>query len=306
VNIGICGLHRAEGWRCKAHPVFQAATWDVVEARYARWWVACVGAQMARSVRVQLSPLRVGSTAYGGSVHCNLSVIIVKGGSCMNAFSTAAALAILAATTAAFAAQTQTQPPPQSRSAPNAAPNSCQHQHSGVLGAGSEVGAKSGTASCQLKREAMKDVVTSTAFAATAAQHGMVEVALATLALRKSSDHQLRQLAQKMAQDYAQSNGELDSMVKCEGLIQPVELDAKHNALIRRFNAKSGRVFEKAYLTHIAEKHSAAMAVFASASLSGDRDVAAFAREGLSMLQEHRLLADDLRAAIATRVASTR
>jgi len=224
----------------------------------------------------------------------------------MNAFSTAAALTVLAATTVAFAAQTQTQPPPESRSAPNAAPSSYQHQDSGVLGPGSEVGAESGTASCQLKREAMKDVVTSTAFAATAAQHGMVEVALATLALRKSSDHQLRQFAQKMSQDYAQSNGELDSMVKCEGLILPVELDAKHNALIRRFNAKSGRVFEKAYLTHIAEKHSAAMAVFASASLSGDRDVAAFAREGLSMLQEHRLLAHDLRAAITTRIASTR
>jgi hypothetical protein len=66
-NIGICGLYRAEGWRCKAHPVFQAATWDVVEARNARRCVAYVGAQMARSVRVQLNPLRVGSTAYGGS-----------------------------------------------------------------------------------------------------------------------------------------------------------------------------------------------------------------------------------------------
>jgi putative membrane protein len=168
----------------------------------------------------------------------------------------------------------------------------------------SKVGAKPGT--CQLKREAMKDVATSTAFAATAAQDGMVEVALAALAFRNSSDNPLRQLAQKMVQDYAQSNSGLDSIVRCEGLILPVELDAKHNALIRRFNEKSGTVFEEAYLAHIAEKHSAAMAVFEAASLSSDHDVAAFARKGLSMLQDHRLLADDLRAAIAARLASTR
>jgi putative membrane protein len=224
----------------------------------------------------------------------------------MNAFSTAAALTLLAATTVAFAAETQEQSSPQSRSVPNAALGSYQHQDSGVSGPDSELGAESSAASCQLKREATKDVATSTAFAATAAQDGMVEVALAGLALRKSRDSQLRQFAQKIVQDYARSNGGLDSIVKCEGLILPIELDAKHDALIKRLNAKSGRAFESAYLKHIASKHSEAMALFESASMSGDPDVAAFARKGLSMLQEHQLLADNLRAAIGTKVANTR
>ena len=61
----------------------------------------------------------------------------------MNAFSTAAALTILGATTAAFAAQTQTQPSQQSRSVPNAAPNSCKDQDFGALRPDSEIGAKS-------------------------------------------------------------------------------------------------------------------------------------------------------------------
>jgi putative membrane protein len=223
----------------------------------------------------------------------------------MNAFSTTAALTVLAATTVAFAAQTQTQPSPQSRSAPNAAPSSGEYQNFGVLGPDSAAGAKSGAALCQLKREAMKDAATSTSFAATAAQDGMVEVALAALALRKSGDNQLRHLAEKMVQDYAQSNGRLDSIVKCEGLILPFELDRKHSALIRRFDMKSVSAFEEAYLKHIAEKHSAATAVFESASMSRDPDIAAFARKGLSMFQEHQVLADNLRAAIATKVAST-
>jgi len=218
----------------------------------------------------------------------------------MNAFSTAAALTVLAATTVAFAGQPQEQPSPQSYLVPDPAPSSYQQ------GPDSDVDTKSGAASCQLKRESMRDTATSTAFAATAAQDGMVEVALAGLVLRKSGDNQLRQLAQKIVQDYAQSNGGLDSIVQCKGLILPTELDTRHTGLISRLNAKSGRAFEKAYLRHIAEKRSEARALFESASTSNDPDVAAFARQGLLMLQQHQLLADNLRTDSGTKLANTR
>jgi putative membrane protein len=221
----------------------------------------------------------------------------------MNTFATAAALTILAATTTELAAKTQEQSSAQSRLVPNASSSPYQYQDAAVLS--SDGGAESGAAMCRLKREAMQDATTSTAFAATAAQDGMVEVALAGLALRKSGDNQLRQFALRMAEDYARSNGGLDSIVKCEGLVLPTELDAKHNALIRRLDAKSGRAFEKAYLRHMAENHSETLALFESASMSGDPAVAAFARKGLLMLQEHQLLARNLRTAIGTRVADT-
>jgi putative membrane protein len=222
----------------------------------------------------------------------------------MYTFSTAAALTVLAATTAASAPQTQTQPSPQSRLAPNAAPGSYRHQDSGLSRPDGEVRVQSRAALCQLKREAMKDTASSTAFAATAAQNSVVEVALAGLALRKSGDDQVRYLAEKVVQDYAKSNDGLDLIVECEGLILPFELDAKYNESITRLDEKSGRVFEEAYLKHIAERHSVAAAVFESASMSRDPEMAAFARKGLSMLQEHQLLADNLRAAIATKIAS--
>jgi putative membrane protein len=225
----------------------------------------------------------------------------------MNTFATAAALTLLATTTAASAAQTQERTSSQTQPVPNAPSSLYQHRDSAAaLGPNGDVGTDSSAAVCRLKREAMKDAATSTAFAATAAQDGMVEVALAGLALRKSGDNQLRQFAQKMVQDYAQSNGGLESIVKCEGLILPVELDAKHNALVKQLSAKSGRSFEKAYLNHMANKHSDALTLFESASMSGDPDVAAFARKGLSMLQEHQVLADNLRSAIDTRLANSR
>jgi putative membrane protein len=224
----------------------------------------------------------------------------------MNALSTAAALTVLAATTAAFAAQIQRHPSAPSRFAPNAAPSSYQYQDSMVSGRDSEVGANSDAASCQFKGEVVKGSATSTAFAATAAEDGMVEVALAGLALRKSRDDHVRQFAQRMVQDYAQSNGRLDSIVKCEGLVLPTELDAKHKAAIERLNLTSGSAFDRAYLKHIGDKHSNAVALFKSASRSGDPDVAAFARKGLSMLQEHQELANNLRVAMGPTVASTR
>lgn len=224
----------------------------------------------------------------------------------MSSFTTAAALTVLVATTTTLAAQSQEQPSAASQSLPNASYSSYQNQDPAILGRASEVRTESGAAACQVRREAMKDAATATAFAATAAQDGMVEVALAGLALRKSGDNQLRQFAEKMVQDYARSNDGLDSIVKCERLMLPTELDAKRTALIRKLNAKSGRAFEQAYLKHVAEKHSDALALFESAATSGDPDVAAFARTGLSMLREHRLLADNLRVAIGPRVATTR
>src|SRR5690349_19377365 len=107
----------------------------------------------------------------------------------MNAFSTAAALTVLAATTTAFAAQTaqtQEQSSPPSPLVPDTAPSSYQYQDSAVPGRDSQVGTRSDAASCQRKGEAVKGSATSTAFAATAAQDGTEEVALAGLALRKS------------------------------------------------------------------------------------------------------------------------
>jgi predicted outer membrane protein len=220
----------------------------------------------------------------------------------MNVSKTAAALTVLAATTAAFAGQEQPSSP--TRSTPNALSSSYQYEGSAVSGGDIQASASWDSASCQRRGEPMKGSPTSTAFAAKAAQDGMVEVALAGLALQKSRNDEVRQFAQRMAQDYAQSNDQLDSIVKCEELVLPTELDAKHYATIQRLNAASGSAFDRGYLKHIEETHSKAL--FESASKSDDPDVVAFAENGLSMVQEHQQLADNLRVAIGPRVASSR
>lgn len=145
--------------------------------------------------------------------------------------------------------------------------------------------------------------VTPSAFASAAEQDGMTEVALAGLAMRKSSNNEVKQLAQKMMQDDGQANQELESIVKRERLTLPTRLDARHEAVLKSFTGKSGVAFDKAYAEHIA-KDQGKVTLFESATKSRDPDVAAFAQKTLPTLQEHKQLAGNLRASIGTRIAS--
>jgi putative membrane protein len=194
----------------------------------------------------------------------------------MNAFSTATVAALLAATATLANAETY----PQMHFDTNAA--SSQYQH-----------------------EALRDASTPTAFASSAAQTGMIEIALGGLALQKSNNSQVRQFAQKMIRDHGQANLELDSIVQREGLILPTRLDAKYDAIVRSFNAKSGAEFDKAYIAHMAKNHADEMSLFESAARLSDPQVAAYAQKTLTMLQEHRQLAENLRAT-GLRTASAR
>lgn len=145
----------------------------------------------------------------------------------------------------------------------------------------------------------------STAFAATAAQSGMIEVALGGLALQKSSNSQVRQLAQKTIQERAQANRELAAIVKQEGLILPTQMEAKYNAIVARFYAKSAVAFDTAYIEHMAKNSTDELTAFESAAKLSDPALAAFAQKTLSMLQEHRQLAANLHVN-DTRTASAR
>jgi len=133
-----------------------------------------------------------------------------------------------------------------------------------------------------------------TAFAAAAAQTGMIEVALGGLALQKSHNSQVRQFAQKMIHDHGQANQALYLIVQREGLILPTRLDAKYNAIVSTFNAKSGVEFDKAYIRHMANSHAKEATVYESATQLSDPDIAAFAQKTLSMLHEHEKLAENL------------
>lgn len=230
----------------------------------------------------------------------------------MKAIPTVTAAALLAATVAVAQTQTQTPTDPSAASSP--------HQRQATDKGASEApamnGANPGAASSPHQRQAMKNAskedtdaamtagATPETFVNMAAQDGMAEVGLAKLALKKSSNDDVKQFAQKMEQDHEQANDQLSSIAKSKGITIPKKLDAKHEAMMKSLSAKSGKAFDQAYAEHMAKDHSKAVALFQGASQSSDADLAAFAKKTLPTLEEHKQLADNLNASVGTRTAS--
>ena len=231
----------------------------------------------------------------------------------MNAFSTVTAAALLAAGAAmAATAQTPTQSDPSAASSPS------QRQATGSAASESPTpnGTDPGAASSPHQNQAMKhsttadmqDAATAGAkpetFVRTAAQDGMTEVALAKLALSKSSNDEVKQFAQKMEQDHTQADQQLGSIARTKGITVPTQLDAKHQAMVRSLGAQSGAAFDSAYATHMAKGHAKAVALFQAAAKSSDPDLAAFAQKTLPTIEVHKQLADSLEASTGSRSAS--
>jgi putative membrane protein len=152
--------------------------------------------------------------------------------------------------------------------------------------------------------KAMTAGATPETFVNMAAQDGMAEVSLAKLALKKSSNSDVKQFAQKMQQDHEQAGEQLSSIAKSKGLTVPKSLDAKHEAMMKSLSAKSGAAFDSAYAEHMAKDHTKAVALFQGASKSSDPELAAFAQKTLPTLEEHKQLADNLLESVSTRTAS--
>lgn len=234
----------------------------------------------------------------------------------MNAIATVTAAALLTAAgaTVAVAQTTQTPTGPTSASSP--------HQREATGTSTNEAPATNGAnpeaASSPHQRHAMQGMskedtdeamtagATPETFVKTAAQDGMTEVALAKLALRKSSNSEVKQFAQKMQQDHEQADEELSSIAKSKGLALPPKLDAKHEAMVKSMTAKSGAAFDSAYAEHMDKAHAKAIALFQAASKSSDPDLAAFAKKTLPTLEEHKQLADNLHESVGTRTASAK
>lgn len=232
----------------------------------------------------------------------------------MNAFATVTLAALLAAgTSTGAAAQTQSPTSPSAASSPH------QRQATGAQAseAASADGSDPSSASTPHQHQAMKNSTaadtdaaatagaTPATFVKTAAEDGMTEVALGKLALSRSSNNDVKQFAQKMVQDHGQADQQLASLAQSKGLTVPSTLDAKHAAMVKALGAKSGAAFDSSYAEHMAKGHTKAVALFQAASKSSDRDLAAFAQKTLPTLQEHKQLADNLRASVGTRTASS-
>ena len=131
-------------------------------------------------------------------------------------------------------------------------------------------------------------MVADTAFANKAAIGGMAEVALAKLALTKTSSTKIKDFANMMVTDHSKANMELDSIAKSKNITLPATVDAEHQAKMDSLSKLSGMDFNKAYVATMIEGHQKTLALMQTEASSGkDADFKAFAAKTAPTVQMH-------------------
>jgi putative membrane protein len=136
----------------------------------------------------------------------------------------------------------------------------------------------------------------ATAFVSAAAQAGMTEVAAARQALVISKNEAVRSFASRMITDHEKAHAELMQLATSKRIPFPAALDAPHAKMVEALRGKTGRTFDTAYAKQMVLDHAQAVELFQANIAHPDGEVAAFAARTLSVLQEHKRLADNLDA----------
>lgn len=130
-----------------------------------------------------------------------------------------------------------------------------------------------------------------------AAADGMAEVAMGRMALDKSSDSQVKQLAQRIVDDHKKANDQLKAIARDNGVKLPDGPTPDARKAAEAMRKLDGAAFDKAWARHMVSDHEKAVAMFTKASKSGDADVRDFAAQTLPALRDHLQMAKDLTAA---------
>ena len=137
-------------------------------------------------------------------------------------------------------------------------------------------------------------------FMKEAGESGMAEVKLATIALQRAADPQVKEFALKMTEEHGKANAELAQLAGKKGLTLPSDLNASHRGLESKLGKLSGEAFDKEYMTEMVVDHEKDVKSFQTqAENSTDADVKMFAAKHLPALQQHLKMAQDLKAKFA-------
>ena len=121
-----------------------------------------------------------------------------------------------------------------------------------------------------------------------AAQSGMAEVMLGNLALQKSSNEEVKQMAQKIVDDHTAANNELKDLAATKSATLPTEVNSKQKGTYATLIALSGEEFDKEFIKVMVKDHEKAVGLFQKQVNKGaDADVKAFAAKTLPTLQGH-------------------
>ena len=125
-------------------------------------------------------------------------------------------------------------------------------------------------------------------FMMMAATSDMNEIGLSNQALSKSTNEEVKKLAQMMIDDHTKSSEELKPIAMSKNVMLPAEMDSKHKSAMEKMSSMSGMEFDMAYIKMMVKDHEKAVSMFTKESNSGkDAEAKAFAAKTLPVIQMH-------------------
>ena len=125
-------------------------------------------------------------------------------------------------------------------------------------------------------------------FMMMAATSDMNEIGLSQQALSKSTNEEVKKLAQMMIDDHTKSSEELKPIAASKGVVLPAEMDSKHKSAMEKMSSMSGVDFDMAYVKMMVKDHEKAVALYQKEADTGkDAEAKTFAAKTLPVVQMH-------------------
>jgi putative membrane protein len=133
-------------------------------------------------------------------------------------------------------------------------------------------------------------------FVTDAMQGNMAEIQLAQLAQQKSQSQDVKQFAQKMANDHTQMNQKwFDPVARQLNVSEPKGPSKKDKKLIAKLETLSGDEFDKEYITAMLKDHQEDLKKFRQeADASQDPNLKQIAQQGSTVISQHLQLAEQV------------
>lgn len=137
--------------------------------------------------------------------------------------------------------------------------------------------------------EEKADLKKDSEFAVEATDGGLYEVQVATLAVTKATDAQVKQFAQMMVDDHSKVNGELKTLAGQKGIALPDVISEKCQKKYYDLDQKNkGIDFDKEYIDQMVKDHKDNIDAFEKEADKGDdAEIKSWAADKLAALRHH-------------------
>ena len=125
-------------------------------------------------------------------------------------------------------------------------------------------------------------------FAVEAADAGLMEVELGTLALTKASSPEVKSFAQMVVDDHTKANNELKALAQQKNISLPMAMGNEHQRKVENLTEKTAAEFDKEYIDLMVRDHKDVIDEFEDEAEDGnDTEIKAWASSKVATLRRH-------------------